>query len=116
MRYELFPEENAREEYWTDEKGLIHCRRITDISDVLNANIEDKQKNSKGFTLGRNFQHLTRVPLGVFHRWAMQVGWYGMDRHARKIEHAKFMKKHPEYLVVEKPVTHSPDDKYLIIK
>ena len=116
MRSEFLPDDLAREDVWVDDKGLIHYRRTTNNAPVINANIESKKDPMKGFTKERMFQHLARIPNDVFHAWALKIGYYQMDKEHRRIERFKFLKENPQWLVVERQVTPTPQDTHVIIK
>jgi hypothetical protein len=116
VRYELFPEDRAREDYWIDEKGLIHCRKTINYAPEINENLRRQKDPQKGFTKGRTMQHLASVPPAVWHAYAKKVGYYEMDWEQKKIAKYRFLNDHPEWRVVERLVTKTASDGYVVVK
>jgi hypothetical protein len=106
----------AREDVWTDDKGLIHYRKVTYVGGVIDANKEEKRANSKGFTKNRTMQKLASVPAQVWYEWAKRVGFWEMDNEAKKVARFRFLKDHPEYMTVEHQVTPQANVGNIIIK
>ena len=94
----------------------VHYELISDHADVHNENDERKKDSARGFSPGRQFQHIGAVPCDVWHQHAMKVGYYHMDKEKKKEEVIKFLNQFRGWSTVESIRTHQPNETIIIIK
>jgi len=104
------------ERAWYDDKGVLHWNKVTDFSPIINENDDLQKDGTNGFSPDRSFRHVGRIPYEAFHRWAVSINYYEMDKMQRNYAVRKYLNDHPEFRTVQALVTHNANDGNVIVR
>ena len=94
----------------------LHYELVSDHADVHNENDDRKKDPQRGFSPNRMFQHIGAVPCDVWHQHCKKVGFYDMDKDARKKEIIRFLNQFKGWSTVENIRTQQANETNIIIK